>query len=198
MKDPYSVLGLGKDATSEELSAAYERLKAEYSEQRFKEGEEGNEGARRLSELEDAWLLIGADLDSRRNTEEFGSDFGKVEVLIKDGKYDDAQAALDAVASRNGYWHYLQSIIFYKREWMQESYKQLQLAVELEPDNQKYKDALERLEKVMANPRTDPQNLGTPPPVVNNDAAAAGNCLSNCCMAYCCSELCCNAMRCCG
>ena len=51
MKDPYGVLGLDRNATPEVLKAKYDELHAIYSEQRFKSGEEGNEGARKLQEI---------------------------------------------------------------------------------------------------------------------------------------------------
>ena len=65
MKDPYSVLGLPAETPEEELRARYEALKAEYGEQRFKSGAEGNEGARKLSELESAWAMISAEFDKK-------------------------------------------------------------------------------------------------------------------------------------
>lgn len=46
MKDPYSILGISPDASSDELKARYEELKAKYSEGRFAAGEEGNEAAK--------------------------------------------------------------------------------------------------------------------------------------------------------
>ena len=124
-----------------------------------------------------------------------GNDYSKVEELIRAGKLTNAQEIMDNVTLRDGKWHYYQSVIYYKRDWMQESKKQLELAIECDPDNQKYKDTLARLVKVMGNPNTNPRDMGTPP---MENPQMTGNCLSNCCMAYCCSELCCSALRCCG
>ena len=55
MKDPYAVLGLTQDAAPELIKQKYAELRALYGEQRFLAGEEGNEGARKLQELEEAW-----------------------------------------------------------------------------------------------------------------------------------------------
>ena len=38
---------------------------------------------------------------------------------------------------REGEWHYFQSIVYYKREWLTESKKQLESAVECDHGNQK-------------------------------------------------------------
>ena len=112
MKDPYGVLGLTAESTQEELKARYEELKAQYGEQRFKSGAEGNEGARKLSELESAWDMISADFEKKQAKEEFGdADYGAIDNLIKNGSYDDAQHKLDEITDRTAEWHYLQSIV---------------------------------------------------------------------------------------
>lgn len=206
MKDPYNVLGLSAEASEEELKAKYEALKAEYGEQRFKSGEEGNEGARKLSELESAWALICADLEKKQAQETFGDgDYGMIDDLIKKGNYDEAQSRLDAINNRTAQWHYLQSIVFYKREWLTDSRKQLAVAVSMDPGNEKYKSALEKLDLVIGNPQADPRTMGMdptqPPPVQQqpqDGQMCGGNALSNCCLAYCLADCCCSMTRCCG
>lgn len=205
MKDPYSVLGLTADTDEEQLKARYEELKAEYGEQRFKSGAEGNEGARKLSELESAWALICADLEKKQAQQQFGDgDYGAIDDLIKKGNYDEAQSRLDAIGDRTAQWHYLQSIIYYKREWLSDSRKQLALAVEKDPGNEKYKTALEKLDLVIGNPQSDPRTIGVdpsqPPPVQQQPQGqmCGGNMLSNCCLAYCLTDCCCSMTRCCG
>ena len=206
MKDPYNELGLSPEASEEELRARYEELKAQYGEQRFKSGAEGNEGARKLSELESAWAMICADFEKKKAQETFGDgDYGLIDDLIKKGSYDEAQSRLDAISNRTAQWHYLQSIIFYKREWLTDSRKQLSLAVEMEPSNDKYQSALEKLDLVMGHPQADARTIGVepmqgPPPVQQQQDGqmCGGNMLSNCCLAYCLTDCCCSMTRCCG
>lgn len=199
IKDPYKVLGLEKDTPAEELTAKYDELKAIYGEQRFLAGEEGNEGARKLMELEEAWTIIKADLERAEANAKHGGDYGQIDSLIKEGKYDEAQAALDEVTDRTAEWHYFQSIVFYKRDWLSESRKQLEQAVAMAPSNEKYKTSLEKLKMVMGSAEVPPQDLGGPTVDPNQDPATmGGNCLSSCCMAYCLTDCCCSMMRCCG
>lgn len=206
MKDPYSVLGLPKGTDPAELTARYEELKAKYSEDRFLTGEAGNEAARNLNDLETAWATISAEKDKQEAKATFGGDFGQVDDLIKRARYDEAQSMLDSISDRTAEWHYLQSIIFYKREWLTESRKQLAMAVDMEPRNDKYKNALEKMDMVMGNPGANAQNLGVDQNAMNqqqqqpgpNDPMMAGNCLSNCCCAYCLTDCCCNMMHCCS
>lgn len=153
MKDSYEILGLTKDATDEELKARYEELCAKYKEDRFLPGEEGNEAARKLNELEEAWRDICRDMEARR----YSDDYARIEALIKEKKYNDAQDALDAVSNRTAKWHFYQSQVYYYREWLTESRKQLSVAVDMDPQNEKYKTALEKLDTVMGNGKTDPK-----------------------------------------
>lgn len=203
VKEPYKVLGLDKDTPPEQLEAKYEELKGIYGEQRFLAGEEGNEGARKLMELEEAWTLVKADIGKQQAKEKFGGDYGQIDNLIKSGKYDEAQSALDEVTDRSAEWHYFQSIVFYKRDWLTESRKQLEQAVEMDPGNAKYKTALDKLKMVMGSAEVNPQTLGNqggPQQQMpqQDPGLAGGNCLANCCCAYCLTDCCCNMMQCCG
>lgn len=199
MKNPYEILGLNESCSFEELKARYEQLKNEYSEGRFRPGEEGNEAARKLTELEQAWQ----DISARQTVAEAvdgsgGNDFAYVDKLIKEQRYDEAQAALDSMTVREGEWHYFQSIIYYKREWLSECKKQLEAAIECDPGNAKYKTALEKLNMVIGSATVDPKTLGQdqigPDPV---QMQQQGDMLSNCCLAYCLTSLCCDCMHCC-
>ncbi|MBD5131380.1 MAG: hypothetical protein HDT28_02120 [Clostridiales bacterium] len=208
MKDPYAVLGLDRNTDPKTLKAKYDELHAKYSEQRFKSGEEGNEGARKLQELEEAWVVINANIERDSKTSSFDGDYSKIDMLIRDGKYNEAQDILDSIQDRKGEWHYMQAIVFYKREWLTEAKTQLEMAIRDEPENRKYRESLDKLNLSMN---------GTPPPVNNTNANAGGyngqpyndggqptqqqqdmsNCLSSCCCAYCLTDCLCNAMRCC-
>ena len=75
------------------------------------------------------------------------NDFIEIERLIKEGSLDLAQEKLDDINDRSAEWHYLQSIIFYKKNWTNESKKQLEIAMNMEPYNSKYSTAYEKLKK---------------------------------------------------
>lgn len=211
MKDPYAVLGLDKSASPDLLKARYKELRELYGEQRFKSGEEGNDGARKLQELEEAWILIDSDL-GRRGTNEFVGDYGKVDALIRDGKYNEAQDVLDSISDRGGEWHYMQAIVFYKRDWLIEARTQLEMALQDDPSNDKYRNSLEKLKIAIQNPEkqgatafagngaTYGANVGNgagEPIDQQSQAEQMSNCLSSCCCAYCLTDCLCTSMRCC-
>ncbi len=147
MQKYFEVLGLNETATDEEIENAYKTLKEKYSRERFLEGERGNEAARQLTKLETAYNEI---MENRKSTAEGDlNSFATVEELIKAGNISLAQEKLDNISDRNAEWHYLQSVIFYKKNWLNESKKQLEIAMNIEPHNNKYTQAYTRLKDKM-------------------------------------------------
>ena len=148
MQDNYKILGVSNDATDEEIESAYKKLKEKYSRDRFLEGEEGNDAARKLTKLEVAYTEIKEERASF-NTEEKGHtrNYNEISDLIKKGRIEDAQKVLDNDANRDAEWHYMQSVIFYKKNWVNESKKQLEIAVSLDPHNSKYSTAYAKLKE---------------------------------------------------
>lgn len=199
-KESYKILGVAENATHEEIEASYKRLKEKYSRDRFLEGEAGNEAARKLTQVESAYADYLDSLNYKTCGDKEPS-FEQIEDLIRDGKLNEAQIKLDAITNRSAEWHYIQSVIFYKKNWSNESKMQLSIALEMEPNNQKYADAYKKLTAKMAsneqafrsgnggygadgNPETSRQMGGT------NDCMSM--CATWCCMDMLCNLFCCH------
>ena len=149
MQEYYKILGLSQDATEEEVENAYSELKAKYSKERFLEGEAGNEAAKNLTKLETAYAEIKANFKRDVKDSFFNGSLERVEKLLKEGRINEAQAELDNATDRDAEWHYLQSVIFYKKNWFNESKKQLEIAMDIDPKNSKYSDAYTKLKQKM-------------------------------------------------
>ena len=156
-KSNLELLGLSEGATEEEIKEAYARLRAKYLEDRFKDGEEGNEAARMLTKLDTAYNELMSELAEDQTAAEGGTSFDRVEELIRSGDIQEAQRVLDSFNERSARWHYLQSVVFYKKSWMNESKKQLEIAMQLEPDNDKYKEAYRKLSDRIKGAAQQPQ-----------------------------------------
>ncbi len=149
-KKNLELLGLEEGATLDEIKAAYETLREKYLEDRFKDGEVGNEAAKMLTKIDVAYSELESELNES-NSFDGGDLFEKVEQYLKDGNITDAQHALDSFNERGGRWHYLQSVVFYRKNWINESKKQLEIAIQLEPENAKYKEAYRKLNEKMTH-----------------------------------------------
>lgn len=144
-KKNLEILGLGEGATKQDVKSAYGTLRAKYLEERFMDGEVGNNAAKMLSVIEQAYNDLMNELSENAAAEDSESSFLKVEELIKSGDIHEAQRVLDSFNERGGRWHYLQSVVFYRKNWINESKKQLEIAIQLEPDNEKYKETYKKL-----------------------------------------------------
>lgn len=204
-KNPYIVLGLSQGATFSEVHDAYHDLKIKYSSERFIEGEVGTNAAKMLAEIDIAYKDCLDDIKTRATIESTGSIYGVISDLIKSGKLSEAQRDLDLIETRDAEWHYYQSIVYYKNNWVMDSKKQLEIALALEPTNQKYKDALEKMLKAQPQPNSTQNAQGgqnaqysqrggytQPPPT--SSARNANACCNTCCTLVCCDSCC----ECCG
>ncbi len=195
MQEYYKLLNLEQDATDQEIEVAYKQLKEKYSKERFCEGEVGNEAAKNLTKLETAYHeIIESRKTFKQNDGRTQVDFEQVVNCIKNGDFTKAQQLLDDIGERNAEWHYLQSVIFYKKNWINESKKQLEIALSMEPHNVKYSDDLAKLKQKMEfNERqfkSGNMNYNADP--VNNRQMGgdAGGCLSFC-ATWCCMDMLC-------
>ncbi len=199
MQEYYKILNIDSKATDEEVENAYKALKEKYSKERFYEGEIGNEAAKKLTKVETAYHEIMA---SRKVIEDNGRvkyDFSEVEQLIKKGDISKAQSLLDDVYDRNAEWHYLQSVIFYKKNWINESKKQLEIAVNMEPHNVKYSEDYAKLkQKIEFNERQFKSGNANFNQSASNDdpnRQMGGNDMNNClsfCATWCCIDMMCS------
>ena len=146
-KKDYELLGVAETAGDDEIRARYEELKQKYSEDRFLEGEAGNDAARMLNRIEVAYNAIMTERAESRSTLGGGASFAKAEEYIRSGNLNGAQDVLDTFNERPAEWHYLQSVIFYKKSWINESKKQLEIAIEMDGFNEKYKTAYAKLKE---------------------------------------------------
>lgn len=74
-----------------------------------------------------------------------GKLLSEAQKLIKKDKLDEAQAVLDSIAEHGGRWHFVQSELYFKKNWTTECKKHLERAMELEPENKEYTAVYNRM-----------------------------------------------------
>lgn len=201
MKEYYELLGLKESATDAEITERYYELKAKYSEDRWLDGEAGNVAARMLTKLETAYKeILNARREKSQNTE--GQNvYEEISQLLKSDKISEAQQKLDECNERGAEWHYLQAVVFYKKNWTNDSKKQLEIAMQMDPNNQKYRAAYDKMnaknEYQNQQAQREPQNpyANEPMPDVQMGGGACSECVS-CCYTYLCID--CLFNLCCG
>ncbi len=189
----YQILQVSENATDEEIKESYRALKQKYNEERWLEGEAGTQAARMLEKLDAAYEEIMTERREQRKNTDGNNAFEEVAELIRKGDVTGAQRKLDSFNERNAEWHYLQSVVFYKKNWMNESKKQLEIAIQMDGSNSKYRDAYEKLK---ARADYNQQTGGAPntnPNPVSGDEQMGGNWCANC-ASFCYTFLCVNCL----
>ena len=191
-KENYELLGLSEDATDDEIRQAYETLKEKYDREKWEDGEVGTNAARMLTKINAAYREI---MEERKEQKRSGENpYDAVRDAVKRGDLSAAQSLLDAFNERSAEWHYLQSVVFYRKNWMNESKKQLEIAMQMDPANQKYREDYEKLTAradyktqtggatyTGPDPAADGEQMGGNGCVNMCNACLCMNCLWNCC-----------------
>ena len=202
--NPYEILGLSSNATRDEVDARYDELRRKYQADRFAPGDVGEEASEKLQQVEVAYRDILQSFEEQKQSSTFtqDEDYTEIQQLIKDNKLDLAQAKLDERVVRDAEWHYIQSILFYKRNWFLESKKQLELACQMDPNNARYRQSLEKLTRILASNTISPDQMRTTSRPTNdnysNMGAGNGTCTGSSCGDCLLCNACCNCMQCMG
>ena len=148
MKNPYDVLGVPQGASKEQVNAAYRELLRRYQNS----GEQ-----KKIDELNEAYdsLIMGGSYSSQSSYSSSQSsyssfaDYSDIRAKINSGRLDDAQTLLDGIpeGSRDAQWYYLKGTIQQKRGWLEEAAKNFATASNLDPSNNTYKMAYNKVNK---------------------------------------------------
>lgn len=180
----YKILGCTPSSTDEEIESAYLALKNKYSEDRFLDGELGNQAAKNLTELNQAYSEI---CNSRKEKiyEDCDDKIALIQKYLKDGNIAGAQYVLDSFDNRDDEWHYLQSVVFFKKKWYNESKKQLEIAITMNPTEEKYKNEYKKLsEFILKDNFTQPKYSEQ-----NSQPQMGGSCMDSLCQCCMCNAL---------
>lgn len=203
-RDPFKVLGVSEDVTQNDLYDAYKKLRNEYSDKRFEEGAVGADACAKLEEIETAYQDANEILKSRYKINYTGDNLDSVDGLLKDGKFDEAQAILDNCQNRTAQWHYYQAAIFYKKNWYADAIKQLDFACSMDPNNPKYvetrKTIQDKIDATTATKRASYYNTdgtaeeGGQRRTYNGGPRSESPSMCDCCSSLICADCCCECM----
>lgn len=197
-KNPFVILGVDENTvTQNELEEAYKLQRAKYADDRFLEGEAGEIASRKISEIDEAYQDALEKLKTRATVSDNGVRYTEIEAEIRAKNYNEAQSILDSITVRDAEWHFLQSVIYYKKGWISESKLQLERAVALDPNNPKYKTELDKMNGTgtQQNQQYTRHSYGygqNPNRSYSYDRPQTNTC--DCCSTLCALDCCCECM----
>lgn len=193
MKDPYSILGVNKNATDEEIKNAYRALARKYHPDNYSDNPLSDLAGEKMKEINEAYdeIMNSRRTGSKSNYNYTGTggntSFPEVRSLINQNRLEQAQEVLDGVPpqSRNAEWYFLNGTVLYRRGWFEQAYTSFATATRMEPSNPEYRDAFNRVQRQSGAQYSNPyRSYGT-----------AGGCDGcDCCTNLLCADCCCECM----
>ena len=157
MTDPYKVLGISPNATDIEVKNAYRALARKYHPDNYDSSNPLAElASEKMKEINEAYEQI---MQSRRTSS--GRSGGKggatatyaeIRQMINARRIRDAEMALSRIppAERVADWHYLESLVLMQRGFVNDAMRELEIACQMEPNNQEYQKAKEMFNQASA------------------------------------------------
>lgn len=146
--NPYDVLGVGQNATEEEIKKAYRELVKKYHPDKFAGNPKAAEAAsEKLKQINMAYDIL---TKSRTGGEDAGStysspEFVQVRAAIARGDLNTAEMLLDGIGYQSAEWHYLKGVILLRRGWYEGARQHFEKAYTMSPRNAEYKQAYDTM-----------------------------------------------------
>lgn len=161
MKDPYSVLGVSQNASDDEVKKAYRELARKYHPDNYQNNPLADLAEEKMKEINEAYDTItksrsgggyqqpsyGSYQQSSYSGSASNPTYARVRNLINAGNLEAAEQLLMEVPQKNGEWYFLSGSIAYRKGWMDEAAQNFSLAVQLEPNNPEYRQALAMMQQ---------------------------------------------------
>ncbi len=208
MNDPYKILGVPEDASDEEIKKAYRELARKYHPDNYHDNPLEDLAQEKMKEINAAYEQITKERASGRRTggaapygggsygyggyQSYGgygssqsysgqsSVLQQARIAINTGNISRAEALLANYSDHNAEWNFLKGVVCYRRGWMDEALRYYRTAVQMDPGNAEYRQALDYMEGTDDTAYRPGGSFGT---------LCSGNpCLSMCCLYTLCSS----------
>jgi curved DNA-binding protein CbpA len=207
MNDPYKVLGVPESATDAEVKKAYLELARKYHPDNYHDNPLADLAQEKMKEINAAYEEVnklrgssrGGGSRSTAGYGGYGGSYGygyggggsaqqsgssvlqQVRMSINVGDLSRAEALLANYSDHNAEWNFLKGAVCYRRGWLDEAKRYYQTAVQMDPGNREYQQALDFMDSAGRSAYSPGGGFGT---------ELCGG--SNLCQQLCCTYLLCN------
>jgi molecular chaperone DnaJ len=161
LSNPYEVLGINQGASEDEIKKAYREMVKKYHPDQYQDNPLSTLAEEKLREINEAYESLTKNTNVNSNgyrgrgkgwggfnnpgTSGGSEFFNQVKMHIKSGNIRAAEELLKNSNDRTAEWYYLNGLVFLRKGWYDEAYSSIQTAVNMDPNNFEYRDALNRI-----------------------------------------------------
>ena len=153
MKDPYEILGIGRNASDDEVKEAYRALARKYHPDNYGDNPLSDLAKEKMQEINEAYDAIIRERKSGRaqggGAYAGGTQYTDIRNLIRTGRVVDAEMLLDGIPapSRDAEWYFLKGSVLYKKGWLDDAFSHFSTATRMDPSNAEYRAAYNQLDR---------------------------------------------------
>lgn len=163
MKDPYSILGVSQSASDDEVKKAYRELARKYHPDNYQNNPLADLAEEKMKEINEAYDTItkqrsggyqsttssygGSGYTQSRSYSGQDPSYARIRNLINAGNLGAAEQLLYQMSGKNGEWYFLAGSIAYRKGWLDEAMQNYSLAVQMDPNNMEYRQALNLMQQ---------------------------------------------------
>ena len=160
MKDPYSVLGVPRDADDDAIKKAYRELARKYHPDNYAGTNLAEVAEEKMKEINEAYDAVQKERQAAKTgdstytsggystyTSSGTTSFAEIRELIRAGRYSEAELKIDATPAgdRGAEWNYLKGCLLVQRGYYYDAMKYIEVACYLDPGNAEYREAKRRM-----------------------------------------------------
>ncbi len=160
MRDPYEVLEINKGASKQEIQKAYRKLVKQYHPDQYRDHPLAKLAEEKLAEINAAYDMLmkngntSGSYSSNESRSSGNTNYGnansgysdsfyqQIRVNINNRNLSAAEQMLDQMNNRTAQWYYLKGIVLQRKGWYSEAVNHFRTAVNMEPGNPEYRNAL--------------------------------------------------------
>lgn len=198
MSDPYVILGVSRNATDEQIKAAYRELAKKYHPDHYVGSPLSDLAAEKMKEINEAYDRIieerkrGANVNNgyahgQYGNQNYNSNYIDVRNLILSGRLIEAEQILDGVLpeSRDAEWFFLKGTVQFRKGFLDMAYRNITTACNLDPNNMEYRSAFDQVNAQRNGGSYNSYNT-------NSSGSSCNAC--DVCSALMCADCCCECM----
>lgn len=166
MRDPYEVLGIKPGASEDEIKRAYRDLARKYHPDNYQNNPLADLAEEKMKAINEAYDALtkkggsgyqsqGSQQSSYQSQQKSygytrgGADplYMQVRSAINMGNLVQADQLLRTSPRQDAEWHFLTGSVAYRKGWLDEAARHIQIACQMEPGNGEYRQAMAMLQR---------------------------------------------------